>query len=144
MVKVGRKEKTLCGGKLVVTNFRKLDRDFFNHLEDMQKKHIVKESVIFTPDGRIFVNNQGEFWNLFATIFEILMCEAKETLLEFQTVYKEKFPDIKDFDDWMERKWEAKEETDRASALFMLMVPIEFQRRDIERGYYGKMRKFPS
>lgn len=144
MVKIGRKDKVLCGGKLILTNFKKLDPGFFNHVEDEQMDFFAKAGIVFTPDGKIYVDSHDKGIVSFVTIFEILMGEKKETLEEFQKIYSEKFPDIKDFDDLTARKWEDEEKNDQAKALFMLSIPIELRRRELEMSYYGKMRKFPS
>ncbi len=138
------KEKRLCGGKLVVTDFKRLNPEEGLFLGDFQPEQLSEELAFFTPDGTIFVNARIAESAVISGIFQIFIPESRETLQQYQKEYGKKFPNIKNLSDW--EKY-AQTETDSekvTQALALLMVPIELKRRAIELSYYGKIRAFPS
>lgn len=138
------KEKRLCGGKLVVTDFKRLNPKEVLPLGDFNPEHLSEELAFFTPGGTIFVNTRIAGSDVVSGIFEIFIPESRETLQQYQKEYGKKFPNIKSLTDW--EMW-AKTETDNekiVQALAVLMVPLETKRRSIESAYYGKIRAFPS
>lgn len=138
------KEKRLCGGKLVVTDFKKLNPKEVLPLGDFNPEHLSEELAFFSPNGTVFVNTRIAGSDVVSGIFEIFIPESRETLQQYQKEYGKKFPNIKSLTDWEEY---AKTETDSekvTQVLALLMIPIELKRRAIELGYYGKIRAFPS
>ena len=120
------KEKELCGGKLVLTNFK--------------KKKIDAEIVSCAPNGVLFLNNRVEGIDAFVTIFECLIPARRYDLEQYGKKYRKMYPGIKDFDDW--EAWAATEK-DRTKVVHMLtalLIPTEIKRREIERAYYNKKR----
>lgn len=143
-MKLKNKEKRLCGGKLVITDFKKLNPEEVLPLGDFNPERLSEELAFFTPDGTIFVNTRIAGSDVVSSIFEIFIPESRENLQQYQKEYGKKFPHIKTFTDW--EAW-AQTETDNekiVQALAVLMVPLETKRRSIESAYYGKIRAFPS
>ena len=61
------------------------------------------------------------------------MQETRETLKEFESQMKDRFPEIRSFEDWAKM---TENEENRNMAFAMLMVPVELKRRGIEEKYY--------
>lgn len=140
MVGFKSKEKRLCGGKLIVTNFKRLNQKDFPAYDNL-----MEELAVFSPDGKAYVNTKMWGCDLVSGIFEVLIQESKGTLKKLKKEFSEKYPRVKDFDSWGE--W-AKSDgcTDNkeiTESLAMLLIPIELKRREIEAGYYGKNLAFP-
>lgn len=140
MVRIWRKEKQSCGGKLIATDFKRLNPKIFYPVHELTKEDLNKELALYTLDGKIYVNTKIEGWNTVFSMFEILIGQGKETLKEFEKENHKKFPNIKTFDDWAKLAQSAKTDRERNDAmqvLGMLAVPIEIKRRKIEKEYYG-------
>lgn len=138
------KEKRLCGGKLIVTSFKKLNPEEGLFLGDFQPEQFSKELAAYSADGKVYINTEINGSDIVAGIFQNLIPESRENLKQYQLEYGRKFPHIKSLTDW--EMW-AKTETDNEKiihALAVLMVPLETKRRSIESAYYGKIRSFPS
>lgn len=138
------KEKRLCGGKLVVTDFKRLNPEEGLFLGDFQPERFSEELAAYSADGKVYINAKINGSDIVAGIFQNLIPESKDTLQQYQKEYGKKFPNIKTFTDW--EAW-AQKETDNENivhALAVLMVPLEMKRRSIESSYYGKVRAFPS
>lgn len=139
MVKTGQKEKVLCGGKLIVTNFKKLNPRFFAPLQNFTRKELIKQFALCMPDGKIYVNAAERVCDLVSGVLEVLMQESRAALEEYEREYGKKYPHIKNFDDWaawMEKAQKEGQENDIMYAFAVLMVPIELNRRKIEKAYY--------
>ena len=134
------KEKRLCSGKLIVTDFKRLNPKNLLLVEDLTSEQLNRELAVCTADGRVYVNIRIAGHELFCGVFENLMSEDIKTLEEFQEIYSEKFSHIKTFSDWGAWTATATEEDDKelTLALAMLLIPTELQRRKIESNYYGK------
>lgn len=141
-MKFGIKEKKLCNGKLVVTNFKRLNPENFMPLQNFTKEELRKQLAICTTDGKIYVNTGIEGYELISGIFENFIPETRSNLMQYQAEYSKKFPNIKTIDDWM--AWAATEVNKEqiVHALAVLMVSCELERRKIENSYYGKIRAF--
>lgn len=140
MVRIWKKEKESCGGKLIATDFKRLNPKIFYPVHELTKEDLNKELALFAPDGKIYVNTKIEGWNLVFSTLEILIGQEMETLKEFEKENHKKFPNIKTFDDWAKLAQSAKTDEERNDAmqvLGMLAVPIEIKRREIEKEYYG-------
>lgn len=138
------KEKRLCGGKLIVKDFKKLNPKNLLLFRDFTPEQLKKELVVFTQDGKVYINTNIAGNDIASGIFEILIPESRETLKQFQVEYGRKFPNIKNLGDW-ERYAKTEPDNEKiVQSLALLMVPIELKRRTIESSYYGKIRAFPS
>ena len=52
---IGR-TKTFAGGKVIVTDFKRLNPDMFKPLYDLSKGQLKKQSFLCTPDGKLYLN----------------------------------------------------------------------------------------
>jgi len=143
-MKLKNKEKRLCGGKLVITDFKRLNPKNLLLVQNYTPEQLNEELAVCTAEGKIYINSRMEGNKMVSGIFENFITQSRKTLEEFQKVYDKKFPHIRNFDDWA--AWSATEENNeqRVFALAVLMVPLELKRRSIESAYYGKIRTFPN
>lgn len=135
-MKLFQKEQVRGNGKIVVTDFRKLNPNDFKTLYSLTKEEIKKEVMLYSPDGRLFINNREDCSELLTEIFEYLMPYSQYDIEQFAKKQKQRFKEIKSLEDWGEY---AKTETDnnkRIDALGMLLVPAEVKRRQLEKSYY--------
>lgn len=138
------KEKRLCGGKLVITDFKRLNPEEGLFLGDFQPERFSEELAAYSVDGKVYINAKINGSDVVAGIFKIFIPESRETLKQYQEEYGKKFANIKNFTDW-EKYARAETDSEKVTqALAVLMVPIELKRRAIESAYYGKIRAFPS
>lgn len=128
---IGSKNKN--AGKVVITDFRKLDPSIFLPYHVLDKKTIIRETVLCSASGKIFINKKSEFAEYLAKTLEVLMQETRETLKDYESMMKEEFPEIESFDDWAKMTGG---DNERNKAFAMLMVPVELKRREIENKYY--------
>ncbi|MFG6319536.1 MAG: hypothetical protein K1W33_06780 [Clostridia bacterium] len=143
-MKLKNKEKKFCGGKLVVTDFKRLNPEEGLFLGEESPEQFCKELAAYSVDGKVYINAKINGSDIVAGIFQNLIPESKDSLWQYQEEYGKKFPHIKTFTDW--ESW-AQKETDNEKivhALVVLMIPLEMKRRSIESSYYGKIRAFPS
>lgn len=139
-MKVRNKEKRLCCGKLVVTNFKKLNPESFKFLEISQKKQIKKELAICAPNGDIYINTAFKEYECIANIFEAVMQENKETLIVYIEHIKNQFPELRDINTFEEWGTYAAEQTNAKKIVYslaILIIPLELERRKIENKYYS-------
>lgn len=137
-----KREKTSNNGRLVLTDFRKLNPKNFLACEDFTRKQLREQIALCSCDGTIFVNLALKESEVVFGIFQNLMPEKRKTLEEFQSVYQEQFPNIQNFDDWSTAA-KAMNNEERIFSLSMLLIPAELSRRTLEREYYGKILTFP-
>lgn len=133
------KTKKYANGTVLVTDFNKLNPDIFKPLYDFDKKQLKEQSILCTPNGKLYINRKWQGADTVAEMFELLIRENKANLLQFQQVYQEKFPNIKTFDDW---KTMQGTDSDKMLAFAMLSVPVELKRREITLQYNGKISLF--
>lgn len=144
-MKIRTREKNLCGGRLIVTNFKKLNPKMFKPLYDYTKKELQEELAVCAPNGSVYINAKKEGCELVYGIFESIMPEHKYTLEAYTREIKKRFPEIKKiktFEDWAALVTTETENEIITHALTVLMIPVELKRREIERSYYGKIRNF--
>lgn len=134
MLMIGKKRKTLANGKLIVVDFRNINPHDFAPLYKLSKDAVCQEMAMVAPNGSIYVNAAKPGHKTIAGMFELFMAESVDTLKGYQVIYQKKYPKIKTFDDWIYMKGNA---SDRMYALAVLSVPIELERRKIEKSYYG-------
>ena len=58
MVRIWKKEKESCGGKLIATDFKRLNPKIFYPVHELTKEDLNKELALFAPDGKIYVNTK--------------------------------------------------------------------------------------
>ena len=125
----------ISGRKIKIVNFKTLDPQKIHPYYSMDKKTIVKEMVLCSPSGEIYVNKKFRpSAKYLAEVFETLMQETSETLREYESQMKQEFQDVCSFEDW--EKMEGSD-VEKNRAFAMLMVPIELRRRQIEKQYYN-------
>ena len=128
------KEQKIGNGKIIVIDFRKLHtEDFTKGYGEMSRRQLESNLFLVSPDGRIYINSKMPGAQLAVDAFKILVNESKEWLLGYEAGLKAKYPEIKDFDDCIAMKGTPKE---RGEAFYMLMIPVEIDRREVEKTYY--------
>lgn len=120
--------------KIIVTDFRYLEPGIFKPVYNLTKKELVKEFILVTNDGRLYINSTNELHSFFADIFNILIAEDYATLEAYKNNYASRYPDIKNFEDWSKMNIS---DDERTQIFAMLIIPMEFQRRNLEYMYYN-------
>lgn len=138
-----RTEKTLCNGKIVIVNFKKLKPQDFEPIHHLDAKSIKEELALCSADGRIYINSKQRWCKLVSSLFEILMKETRQVLQEYQEFISKKYPNIKTFDDFILWSEQNEDGEARMQVFTLLAIPIELQRRKIEQAYNGKIVDFP-
>lgn len=137
------RKKTLCNGKIVIVNFKKLKPQDFEPIHHLDAKSIKEELALCSADGRIYINSKQRWCRLVSSLFEILMKETKQVLQEYQEFISKKYPNIKTFDDFILWSEQNEDGEARMQVFTLLAIPIELQRRKIEQAYNGKIVDFP-
>lgn len=136
-------KKTLCNGKIVIVNFKKLKPQDFEPIHHLDAKSIKEELALCSADGRIYINSKQRWCKLVSSLFEILMKETRQVLQEYQEFISKKYPNIKTFDDFILWSEQNEDGEARMQVFTLLAIPIELQRRKIEQAYNGKIVDFP-
>lgn len=137
------RKKTLCNGKIVIVNFKKLKPQDFEPIHHLDAKSIKEELALCSADGRICINSKQRWCRLVSSLFEILMKETRQVLQEYQEFISKKYPNIKTFDDFILWSEQNEDGEARMQVFTLLAIPIELQRRKIEQAYNGKIVDFP-
>ncbi len=137
------RKRTLCNGKIVIVNFKKLKPQDFEPIHHLDAKSIKEELALCSADGRIYINSKQRWCRLVSSLFEILMKETKQVLQEYQEFISKKYPNIKTFDDFILWSEQNEDGEARMQVFTLLAIPIELQRRKIEQAYNGKIVDFP-
>lgn len=139
---IAKKEKKMCEGRLIVTDFKKLNPADFEPLYYFNSKSELREEVVLQSiKGVIYINSRNGSVDFLAKIFEFLMKETTKSLKNYQRELKSKYPTVKSFTDWAEiAKWGGCGSKDSIQSLIKLLIPIERKRRRIELDYYGQVR----
>lgn len=137
------RKRTLCNGKIVIVNFKKLKPQDFEPIHHLDAKSIKEELALCSADGRIYINSKQRWCRLVSSLFEILMKETKQVLQEYQEFISKKYPNIKTFDDFILWSEQNEDGEARMQVFALLAIPIELQRRKIEQAYNGKIVDFP-
>lgn len=137
------RKKTLCNGKIVIVNFKKLKPQDFEPIHHLDAKSIKEELALCSVDGHIYINSKQRWCRLVSSLFEILMKETRQVLQEYQEFISEKYPNIKTFDDFILWSEQNEDGEARMQVFALLAIPIELQRRKIEQAYNGKIVDFP-
>lgn len=138
MVKFGKKEKEMCNGKLIVTDFRKLSPDDFFLYEFESKKDFTEQMLLIAHDGKIYINKKEKGIDLIVRIFESLMKQNRRTLREYKKELANRYPKMKTFGEWSGMASRPDRDNNEViQCLVKLLIPIEVKRREIERNYYS-------
>lgn len=137
------RKRTLCNGKIVIVNFKKLKPQDFEPIHHLDAKSIKEELALCSADGRIYINSKQRWCKLVSSLFEILMKETRQVLQEYQEFISKKYPNIKTFDDFILWSEQNEDGEARMQVFTLLAIPIELQRRKIEQAYNGKIVDFP-
>ena len=137
------RKKTLCNGKIVIVNFKKLKPQDFEPIHHLDAKSIKEELALCSADGRIYINSKQRWCRLVSSLFEILMKETRQVLQEYQEFISKKYPNIKTFDDFILWSEQNEDGEARMQVFALLAIPIELQRRKIEQACNGKIVDFP-
>lgn len=122
--------------KIIVTDFKHLEPSIFKPVYNLTKKELVKEFILVASDGRLYINSKNELHGFFVDIFNILVAEDYTTLEAYKNDCASRYPDIKTFEDWSKMKVNNDE---RTQIFTMLIIPLEFKRREIESMYYNSV-----
>lgn len=132
---LGKKQIEKAGGKLIETDFRKLDKTDFDYgYGYMTKADFLAEPGAVRVDGVLFINTRIKSWEYLSCIYESLIQESGDTLREMEKMLKIKYPSIRSFKDWQKMNADDRR---KQEVLIMLCIPTEFKRRKIEANYYG-------
>ena len=135
MVNLKRKEKKICEGRLIVTDFKKLNPADFEPLYHFVSKAELREEII------LYINSRDAISEFLSKVLEFVMKENTKTLKKYRRELKNKYPAVKGFDDWGKiAKKEGCGSKDSLECLIMLLIPIERKRRKFEFDYYGQVR----
>lgn len=139
---IAKKEKKMCEGWLVLTDFKKLNPADFEPLYHFtSKSELREETVLLSVKGILYVNSRDEIGEFLSKVFEFIMKENMKTLKKHQRELKSKYPTVKSFTDWGEiAKKEGCGSKVSLECLIMLLIPIERKRRKAELNYYGQIR----
>lgn len=139
---IARKEKRMCEGKLIVTDFKKLNPADFEPLYHFNSKSELREEVVLMSiKGILYVNSREAISEFLTKVLEFIMKENMKTLKKYRRELKNKYPTIKSFADWGEvAKKGGCGSRDSLECLIMLLIPIEQKRRKAELNYYGQVR----
>lgn len=141
MVMIGKQEK-MCEGRLIITDFKKLNPADFEPLYHFTTKSELRGEIILQSiKGVIYINSRSDTSEFLSKIFEFLMKESTRALKNYQRELKSKYPSVKSFNSWAEiAKREGCGSKDSLQSLIKLLIPIERKRRRMELDYYGQVR----
>lgn len=133
-----RKEEKMCEGRLIITDFKKLNPADFEPLYHFNSKSELREETILQSiKGIIYINSRSDSAEFLAKIFEFLMKESAKSLKDYQRELKSKYLGVKNFTDWAQiAKREGCGSDDSLQSLIKLLIPVERKRRRMEFDYY--------
>lgn len=139
---IPKKGKGLCEGRLILTDFKKLNPADFEPLYHFASKSELREEVVLlSVKGILYVNSRETISEFLTKVLEFIMKENMKTLKKYRRELKNKYPAVKGFEDWGEiAKKEGCGSKDSLECLIMLLIPIEQKRRKAELNYYGQVR----
>lgn len=137
---IAKKEKRMCEGRLIVTDFKKLNpADFEPPYHFNSKSELREEAILMSIKGILYVNSREAISEFLTKVLEFLMKESTKALKNYQRELKNKYPTVKNFVDWAEiAKREGCGSKDSTQSLIKLLIPIERRRRRFEFDYYGR------
>lgn len=126
------KEKILCGGKLVFTDFSNLNPDDF-HTSAKTMEEMKAQSAAVRFDGRLYINSSAWNGKDLCSAFSKLVVMNRRDLNYVKKIYRRKYPKIKNLEDY--EKMEGTE-AEKEDALVLYLVYIEEIRRKVEKDYF--------
>ena len=124
-----------CGGKLVFTDFSKLNpKEFYTVAETPEEMQ--EQSAAIQFDGKIYVNSSKENGKAIADAFSHVIVLNRSELRKIKKHYDRKYPKIKNLSDYEKMQGNEK---GKAEALAKCIVNIEIDRRKVESEYLLKV-----
>lgn len=130
MVKMfGKKEKreAFANGRIVVTDFKKLNADDFPNYKN-------GDMFFMDFDGRIYIDSREEANEPIVSVLKVLVQYPKVELQKWERERKRLYPGIREVTDLEKLKGNNE---DFMKALSMFLVPMELKSREAEKAYYG-------
>lgn len=127
--------------KIIIVDFSLLREEDFP-FSDFSKEKIENCNNVISADGKLYINkNYKELAEIVVPIFNMLTRQSAKALKRFKDVNFRKYwqYDLTNFTDFIEQKLKEKNgEVEAAECLMYLLIPIELERRKIEKWYYEK------
>lgn len=128
-----KKVKKIPAERVVVENFSKLKKDMFDGLYNGSFADMQGEMLLISKDGCLYINEKSESADLLKKVWDVLLPEDMFTLASLRRMMLDKYPDAK-----IETLHEMKvSEEEKMKVFAALLVPVELNRRGIEKKYYG-------
>lgn len=128
------KTQYFANGKVVLCDFKKLDKNYFIRDEDKVKTGamFMHDTLAATRDGKIYINSRGESPHFLAELCALLAESDIESLMELEKLVRQKYPFVS-HENIAETTQDAKEQT---FIFAVLAIPMELKRREFEKAYY--------
>lgn len=126
-LKKKRKEEVFAGGRIIVTNLKKLKKDDFPQYEN-------DDMLFMNYDGKIYLDSENEANEAIVLALKALVQYPKAELQKWGKEQKRKYPDIKTVEDLEKLKGDNEA---FMKALSMFLIPVEIRSRETQRAYYG-------
>ncbi len=127
--------------KIIIADFSLLKEEDFPFY-DFSKEKIEDYNNVISADGKLYINkNYKELAEIVVPIFNMLTRQSAKALKRFKDVNFRKYwrYDLTNFTDFLEQKLKEKNgEVEAVECLMYLLIPIELERRKIEKWYYEK------
>ena len=123
-----------ANGKIIARSFSGLNLNDFLYHYDLP---VDDQFWLISHEGRIFINSEKGGYDALLTLFEIFIPYPKCELMQYRKRVQNRFPRIKTIDGWLGVQADMNDE-DRTASLALFLIPVELERREIERKYYYK------
>ena len=130
------KRKIFADGKIVVTDFKKVEPSTFYPIHTYTKEELAQEFMLCTPNGKWFINNRIAGYEFLLSVVEILVSESRYTLEGYKQAYKGQYKDIT-LSNWADMSGD---NAQKIIALALLLIPGEIKRRELEKAYNTKQK----
>lgn len=124
--------KSILSDKFIVTDLTKINPGIICSNHRMSKKELKTAEFILTCDGKIYINRKGLFKDVLVAAFNIISVASQYDLDQLRKKYKMMFPNVKTAEDIEKVDYDL-----RFEALIYLFIPVELERRTLEKTYYG-------
>lgn len=127
--------------KIIIADFSLLKEEDFP-FSDFSKEKKENCNNVISADGKLYINkNCKELAEIVVPIFNMLTRQSAKALKRFKDVNFRKYwqYDLTNFTDFLEQKLKEKNgEVEATECLMYLLIPIELERRKIEKWYYER------
>lgn len=121
------KKEIFAGGRIVVTDFKKLKKEDF-------PQHENGKMFFMHYDGKIYLDSRDEANGVIIMLLKMLVPYSRAELLKMEKERKRRYPNIKTAEDLEQLKGDNEA---FMNALAMLLIPIEIISRETKKAYYG-------